>query len=185
MISLLCFLVALILLKLAMNISRLWQAKRYFRMYKDWLTKDTRIPIAEERAQVIRLFKEAGIEDGTLPFSEPDGFGYVSQGMASVFDNFPSNRENIEQVLIRMFLEAIGVYRTRALESINPLYWIEFVVFLPREVLKYLGVSAENLLSKIITLVWWVISSAIAFVFALYRPDVEALVKTILGRFLP
>ena len=154
-------------------------------MYRDWFTKDVRIPIAEERAQVIKLFKEAEVQDGTLPFVEPAGYGFVSQGVASVFDNFPSKREDIVQVTIRMFQEAIGVYRTRTLEAINPLYWIELVVFLPQKVLKYLGVSAESLLTRVITLLWWVTSVVAAFLFALYRPDVEALVKAILGKIFP
>ena len=90
----------------------------------------------------------------------------------------PVRREDIVRITLGMFHRAIGVYRSRMIETINPLYWIETIIFLPRQILNYLGVTPESVIIKIAQLIYWLA----AFVFGIYRFEVEEFVRGLLSK---
>lgn len=131
----------------------------------------------ESRAQVVRLFKGDGVKDSHVSVANHIGYGRLSIKEASVFDNFPNAREDFAYPTLAMFREAIGTYRSRMLEAFSPLYWLETLIHLPREVLGYLGVSAESVFVKAAQIVWWVMGTLLSLLFVLYRPEIRTVIS--------
>ncbi|KAA3659973.1 MAG: hypothetical protein DWQ10_07675 [Calditrichaeota bacterium] len=174
--NLLYIFVIIILLKLLFNISKYIQCKRYLKKYLDWLENQT-WRMTEYKSRVIKLLKDAEVKDSYVGFAEPLGLGQIQTGSLSVMSNFPNAREDIVSLMLTMFHQAIGVYRSRIKDSFNPLYWIEFVLTLPKQVFGYLGIPAESLITKIVQLLYWIIAAVTSILFALYKPEIGKLVR--------
>jgi hypothetical protein len=164
-----------ILLKIAINLSKWLRCARYRRRYVNSLGTDDRA-LREARSQVTALVKGAGLTDAVVPFVEFIGYGQLSHGNASVLANFPSALDGHVQSTIRMLDDAIGVYRTRALEALNPLFWIEFVIKLPQNALSYLGVPPEALITRILQVLYWILCLIAGLLHSVLKPDMEHLV---------
>lgn len=160
-----------------MNLSRYIQCKRLLAVYERYI-KEPKWTFVENQLQVINLFKGAGVEDSTVTHVEEIGYGNLQSSRPSVFKNMPVRREDIVRITLGMFHRAIGVYRSRMIETINPLYWIETIIFLPRQILNYLGVTPESVIIKIAQLIYWLA----AFVFGIYRFEVEEFVRGLLSK---
>jgi hypothetical protein len=170
----------LLLLKFFLNLSRFIRMNRYLRKYKKWhSSRDEKF--LESKGQVIRLLKEAGVNDARISVSQPVGPYQLQVIQASVLDNFPQLDRDMSSAAQRLMREAIGIYRARMLETFNPRYWIEFLIYLPREVLGFLGVPAEKLSVKISQLVWWIIATLLSLLVVLYRPEIKTVVSGWLG----
>ena len=166
----------LLLLKFVLNLTRYLRIKRYLTKYKKWLySRDMKF--LETKAQVVRLLKEADVKDGRVSVSQEVGYGHLQVAQVSILDNFPNLDQGISDGTQRMFYEAIGTYRARMLDTFNPLYWIESLIYLPRELLSYLGVPAESVVVKIGQVVWWILALALTTVLALYRPELRTFVE--------
>ena len=42
-----------------------------------------------------------------------------------------------------MFAESKGAYKAKLLETFNPLYWIELIIWLPKQLTLFLGLNNE------------------------------------------
>jgi hypothetical protein len=183
MINLLYLFLVIVGLKLLINLSKYIQCKRYRDKYFLWLAGSKKeLLLVEHKSQVIKLFKDAGVKDNVVGVAQPLGYGQIQVGGTSVFANFPHRREDIVKFTFNMFGEAIGVYRSRTLEAFNPLYWIEFIINLPKHSLSYLGVSPESVVIKIFQLIYWIAGVVVGFLFALYRPEIEKLVRDFISK---
>lgn len=170
-------LIALLALKFVINLSKFIRVKRYHKKYVEWLaTKDEKL--FESRAQVKRLLKEAGVQDSYVGVAEPIGYMQIRTANISVMDNFPNRRVDLVSITKGMFLEATGTYRSRMLETFNPLYWLEAAINLPKQILTYLGVSPESVVTKIAQLMWWFFGAAFGLVYAVYKTELEAIIRT-------
>lgn len=184
MMNLLYIFLVVLFLKVTVNASKYIQCKRYLEKYLDWIEKPD-WNLIEHKSKVINLFQGAGVPDSFAGVVEPMGFGQIRTANVSVMANFPNQREDFFFSTRAMFHQAIGVYRSRMIEAINPLYWIEFIINLPRQVLGYLGVAPESLVTKISQLIYWVIAAIFTFTFALYRSNIEQLVRDWLSKIVP
>lgn len=185
MINLLYIFLAIALFKLISNTIKYIQCKGLCDLYFKWLLRDPKAPIAEYTSQVVKLLKDAGVEDGFLPFVQPAGYGQLATGTTSVFANFPNRREDMATMTVKMFDQAKGVYRSRVWEAINPIYWIETIIYLPREMLKYLGVSSDNVGAKFLQVVYWIGGGITGVAFVWYRPDLKNFVDELVKRVFP
>jgi len=147
-----------------------------------WLTVKRTPKMLEKRAQVVALLKDAGVVDSYIGFAEPVGFMHVQTGNVSVLDNFPSAREDMATIINTMFLQAIGTFRSRIWQTFNPIFWIEFLINLPRHTLKYLGVSPDAVVVKLAQLIWWIACAVFGFLYALYKPELEANRKSVVNQ---
>jgi hypothetical protein len=95
---------------------------------------------------------------------------------ASVFQNFPSKSADHAMTAMRDFQDAMGIYRRRIFESFNPLYWINLVLFLPKNILGYVGFKTETALIKIFQLIWWLAG----IVFAIFKDDIFKYLKSVI-----
>ena len=95
-------------------------------------------------------------------FLEPIGFGRAQQQHMSALDNLTFLNIDILREGRTILTRAKGYYKVEALKSFNPLFWIEFIVFLPRELFKYFGFDINSksisIISKIIQIVYWLAS---------------------------
>ena len=186
MFSLLYIFLAIASLKFLLNLSKYLQCKHYLKKYHHFVTEDkTGWGFTESKPQIVKLFKGAGIQDSIIPHAEPVGWGHISTGHASVFSNMTRLRQDVVSLVLDMFHQAIGVYRARMIETFNPLYWVEFIINLPREILIYLGVSAGSVIVKISQLVYWISAFIMSFLFALYRTELEAFFRSWIDTFVP
>ena len=166
------------LYSLCLNLFRFFRCKHFLGEYYKWL-QGTELNLVESQSEVIELFKKAGIRDALVPHAAPMGYGQVLTGTVGVFVNFPSNRQDAAQIIINMFHRAIGIYRRRIWQSVNPFSWIEFIIYLPQNTLLFLGVSGPNLLTKIFQLIYWFVAVIFALAAAFYATESRAFLDRI------
>ena len=143
----------LILYSVSINWFHLRETNQLYSAYLEYIEK--RNPeFVENKHRILELFNKAGIQDKILPTSTFVGMGIKNYNY-SVHDNLEMVSEDTKRVVNYSFLEAIGVFRSRIKNAINPLYWIEFIFFLPKVVLNYLGVSAESIIVKFAQIIYW------------------------------
>jgi len=184
MLNLLYIFLAIVVVKFVMNFANLIQCSRYLDRYAQYV-KEPDWEFVEHKHQILNLLERAGVSDATVPLVEPVGFGYIRTGDVSVQENITVRRKDVVDSFIDMLHQAIGVYRSRMLETFNPLYWIEFIIHLPKQTLRYLGAAPESVVIKIAQLLYWAVSLVLCFLFALFRPEIESLIKGWLTRLTP
>ena len=173
---------AVIIYKAIANVIKLFRIKFYESEFKKYLA-DKPNHIEQYKLQTIKLFKEAGIADTYTPVSQPMGFNQIANMQASVFVNFPSNMLVIAKPALDMFQNAIGIYRSRMIDSFNPIYWIELIIFLPKNLLIYIGLDSEKIAFKLcnvlLTAIWWIASGLLIF----FKTDLLNITIEFLGSF--
>jgi len=84
---------------------------------------------------------------------------------------------------VEMVYEAIGFCRDRLLETFNPAYWIEAVIYLPRKMLAYVGLSPESLAARILQVIYWVLSAVWTLSYAAYNHQIGDLLRRSIKKF--
>jgi hypothetical protein len=74
----------------------------------------------------------------------------------------------------------LGIYRSRILETFNPLYWVEFVVCLPKHIITYLGVSPESTVIRIVQVLYWVFAPFLSLLYALFKAEIDQFLKDLI-----
>lgn len=149
----------LILYKAIFNFFHWVELKVLFGKYIKSFENDSYLDIvSENKLHIIDLIKKTGVPDSHVSIVQPLGFGKISTSSVSVLQNLENHREDIVGLNYQKFNNAIGEYKRRALESINPLFWISSIINLPRLSFEYLGVKPESVIIKIFQLIWWIIA---------------------------
>lgn len=174
MLNLIYLFAAVVLFKVFTNLNKYYKCKRYLSKYQEYI-ENPNWEFDEYKVEMVKLLQEAGIQDSYVGHVAPMGFGMVQTANMSVFSYLSGRREDIISLVTMKFHQAIGVYRSRLWEALSPFYWIETLVYLPRSVLRYLGVSADNIGAKLLTVVYWISSAAFVF----YRTDLKAFLEEI------
>jgi len=167
--------VCILSIKVVINLAKLLQCKRIQKKYNKWLKNPT-WDLIEYKSRIQKLWKDAGVKDCSLPLVEPVGLGQVMTASFSVMNSFPNLRNDSVNLTISMFHEAIGTYRTRMLETLNPLFWIEFIFQIPRKILVYIGVSDKSIGVRIIEIIYWTSATILVF-YTIYRNEINSIVK--------
>jgi hypothetical protein len=176
--------IAILFIKIILNLSKFLQCKYLLNKYIHWL-KDTSLSLVEKKSKVISLIKGVGVSDSCVPYIAPVGYGKLVTNELSVLNNFPSNRRDIFELTREKFHDAIGVYRRRILQTFNPLFWIETVIFLPKKILVYLGVkNSESVVIKLLQIVWWGFGILIAVLIAVYQQELAIKIKPFIQNIL-
>ncbi len=82
-----------------------------------------------------RLVEESGNAPGDLGAIQPAGYGYVHSQTYSVLQNWLLKSEGIVPLVSTALIQAQGHYKDERNRNLNPLSWIEYLVFLPRHVI--------------------------------------------------
>ncbi len=177
-------LLAIVSVKLLLNLAKYFRCKRYLSLYFDWLDEKKKVgwKLTEKKPQVMQLFKDSGIGDSFRPHAEPIGYGLIQPAALSVHSNFPSNRKDMVNITVSMFHQAIGTFNARAIEAINPLYWIETIIMLPRAALTYVGIKPEHVSVKILQLTYWIAGVTITALYGFFKPELYDSIGKIINR---
>jgi hypothetical protein len=131
----------------------------YVKKYRHYLDNHRDWYITRNRQSIVDLLTKANVEDCFLPHVEPIGYGQIQTGSISVFKNLAMLRVDVCGVVGQYLIEAQGVFKSRMLNSFNPIFWLEFVIFLPKNLLSYLGFKSEGTFVKLLQIAWWCIAA--------------------------
>ena len=92
--------------------------------------------IQEHQIEIKRVTLKTGIQDQRMSYMEPLGLGYAQSQSITSLDNLLMLNPEVMGSAKEIIKRAKGFYKIQALKSFNPLFWIEFFVFLPKELLK-------------------------------------------------
>lgn len=155
----LAFFIILVIYKSLSNLLKYLRVKKLYKEYYAWLAEqDKEDTFTTHRNEILQLFKNAGVKDSYIPMTQPMGYGQIAQFSASVFNNLTHKNKHIAASVDEKFLEVIGIYRKRCIDSFNIFYWIDLIIWLPKSVINYLGLSSENIFTKTTQLLWWLIT---------------------------
>jgi hypothetical protein len=177
MIKFLFLAIAVLLFKFINNLVEYLRCKRYLDEYYEYLEGGSAFEFEKFVPRLLELFENAGIEDKSFPLVQPAGYGRVFTGEASIFSNITHKRKDIVASVVQMFHRAIGVYHSRMLETFNPLYWVRSIVYLPKQILSYLGVSSESTVVRILQVAYWLTVPVIGWVYALFKTEIDQFMK--------
>ena len=166
------YLLAIPAYKIISNFYDYRRIKQIHDNYIEWLATGKKIDsLFESQALFKKLLEKANVKESYLPVCQPVGLGRAVQYNASVKEQFPSRIHDFALQINKMFYEAEGVFLARAKEAFNPLYWIDFVIFLPKHFMAYLGADTEKLLTKILQAVYFLVAGIWSLLQQLY-PDI-------------
>lgn len=130
-------------------------------------------------SEIKMVFKKANIEDKRIGYAEPIGFGQIRTGAANIMDNLFTNNNNFFAGNCQLFNDAIGTFRRRIFENFSPVFWIESLIFLPKNVFQYLGVKADSIFIKIFQILYWLIG----VLYTIYSNQINSLIQDFLSNF--
>lgn len=170
---------AIVAFKATSNFIKYKRCQKLSKMHLEWLA-DKSDKFTQYKGEILSLFKGAGISDSMVPVTQPTGYGQIASFNASLYLNFPSKVAAFAAGIADKFDQAVGIYRQRYLESFNPLYWIETILFLPKHLLQYIGISSDRIAFKLCnilcTFVWWLIGALFIF----FGPQLKQFVLSLL-----
>jgi hypothetical protein len=159
LISIVLIVIVIFLLRGAYNFSKMISTYKVRKKYEEWMF-EKKHNVFNLEPRIKKLLLDAKIEDHSVPYTKPlaimGGNLFYSKGRYSVFSNISANNKKINTIVVQKLLQAYGIYRYRAIESINPIFWIETIILLPKKVLNYLNVKS-NLVKDIIQILYWII----------------------------
>ena len=165
--------------------SKWLQSKKYYVYYQKYGKGQYDFSsLKQNQHQVIKLFKDAGIKDIVCPVAGSLGMGQVATSNISIFSNVFIKDKYVKNIVIGMFEQAIGVYFSRIKETFNPIYWIETSIYLPKNMFSYLGVDSESVVIKIFQILYWTIVIIITSIYALYKNELDPIIKNIIEYIL-
>ena len=161
----------IILFKIIYNFYYYILIKRYFKKYHEYIKDQKGWYIQGHRQNIIKIFQKANLKDIQISNVEPVGLGYVNTNPISLFANIAALREDIASGVVKYFMESQYVFRNRIIEAVNPFYWIESLIYLPKIILKYLGVGVDSIIIKVFQILWWAIVFASTIIGILFNKD--------------
>ena len=137
----------------------LWAIKRYRNQYAGYLDalsvdendwRQSFDKLNESQTEIVRLFEQANLAPKNISVVERMGYGYIKAGHVRAWNHLTNIRIDIVDSNQKSFHEAIGYFRARRNETFSIVYWIECLVFWPRNLLAYLGLGKDSALVKIL-----------------------------------
>ena len=111
------------------------------------------------------------------------GYGKLASFKASIAENFPSRLADFASVTQETLLQIQGIFKKRCWETFNPLYWLNLLIYLPQNLLQYLGFCGKNIFTKLLQLLWWIIGIFTAAATQLYPDLCRQIVEQVLQKF--
>lgn len=158
---------SLMVLRLVINAYKLRRIKKLYQLYHNYI-RNANWDFVQCKQEIVSLFKEAGLKDSSVLHQEFLGYGRFANMQMSVFSNITILREDIVGIVQISFNEAIGVYKKRRNDSLNPIFWLEFIFKMPQYLLEFFGVLPEKIAVKVILVIYWIA----ALVFGLAKYDI-------------
>jgi hypothetical protein len=93
---------------------------------------------------------------------------------------YPTDDANYAIAILQILQQTVSVYKSRLAEAINPLYWINVVIFLPRTILEYLGAKGTGLGTKVLQLIYWICGT----VLAIWKDEIFSFIRDLMSRVI-
>ena len=133
--------------------------------------------LLEYKSEIIDLFQKANVKDKIVVYTEPVGYGYISNSNVSVFNNIQLKDDRFVARIINSFDESISVFKYRCKQCFNPIYWIQTLIYLPKHIFEFLGLDTSTLVSKILQLIYWILG----FIYGIYNNQIDQFIQKILS----
>ena len=171
--------ICIICIKILVNWRKLIQCRRFYKFYMNYLANKNQefsgyIPIIK------KLFYDAKLKESWLSYTELAGYGFVETGKLNLFDNMHLKRQDVVDLINVCFKQAITVFKQNIEDAINPLYWLDFIVFLPRHIATYLNVSPGKVGIKIFQIIWWLLN----IIYVIFRNEFNSLFKSLIEKLI-
>lgn len=116
-------------------------------------------------SDIKRSVKGAGVNDNIRTYMEPVGLGYAQQKSMSTLDNMLFRNIEFLTGARDLMKRAKGYYQVEMIKCFNPLYWIEFIVFLPKHIINYFNFESKSKsnIINIIQIIYWVLTIIISY----------------------
>lgn len=116
--------------------------------------------LTENITKIRRVVGKSGISDRNFSYMEAKGFGYVAEENFTTLDNLLYLNADVQNSAVLILGRARGHFKNEAIRSLNPLYWLEVLLYLPKYFVSASGVDASSKLAdtgiKVIQIVYWV-----------------------------
>lgn len=132
----------IIITKLINSYYKLYRINKIYNMYTQWLSNDDS-PYIICRYKVELEELASVTKPKIIHYIHPLDQTYISKGYASAIDQFPTKRQDFSSAIIQIIEESIGYYRYQISQSINPIYWIELIIWFPKKFINFLGLNNE------------------------------------------
>lgn len=180
------FLLIIPILKFLINLSHWNFIRRVINHHNDWLaglsdssdenTKKTSKKAAEwiqaHTDEITRVYLRTGRKKPIESFMEPIGYGSVQEQRLNVLDNLLYQNEQILRRARDCLFIAKGYFLTQTKQSLNPIYWLEILFYLPSSLVSASGIETTSKFAeagiKIAQLIYW----ALIVLLVLTRPDI-------------
>lgn len=128
--------------------SRIWYLERMRLRWKATVTASDEAEHLDHedmpRLQRVLIEARVGIEGVKWPITEPAGYGFVAQREMSLVDNLCYQNEEVAIIANAKFGQAIGAYRMRRNDTLNPIQWVIALWNLPRGIAMSLGADEDG-----------------------------------------
>jgi hypothetical protein len=117
--------------------------------------------IESNTAEITRVYELTGRGKPLHSFMDAAGYGFVKQQQLNLLENLLfQNTELLQQARSRL-LFAKGYFLTNAKQSLNPLFWLEVLFFLPKAIFSASGIESSSKVMdiglKIAQIIYWLL----------------------------
>ncbi|EKO3608673.1 hypothetical protein M6C35_003655 [Vibrio metschnikovii] len=122
--------------------------------------------------EITRVYSLTGRDQPIESYMDTAGYGHVQQKRLNILENLLFQNSDVIQQGRSCLEIAKGYFWTNAMHSINPIYWIEVIFFLPKVIMSASGIDATNKIAdigvKVVQILYWLAVVA-AFIF---KPEI-------------
>lgn len=169
--------------KILLNFIALCKIKKFHSIYVNYIEKikkpewtEIREKILQNKTDIIQILAKCGLKDFGVFTTTPTGYGHVEHKQVSILQNLQYvgqiNEVNIPSTIDLYLIQAKGILKKRIIEALNPLYWINTLIFLPQNIITYLGFSQDNkkteAITRVINIIYWILVILIPFLMQLF-----------------
>lgn|GEM_PF-2676543 len=133
--------------------------------------KPTEARLQAVSSSIVHLIKITGQSKQTIPVVEAMGFGKLASMKIHPIDNLFNLREDVASANYGLIQKAVSKCRANAINTFNPIYWIEFIIYLPVNVLGYIGLKKDGGIVKLFQVVWWLFAASATIIGVVFNKE--------------
>lgn len=100
-------------------------------------------------SKINRVVKLSGREAPIRSFMDAVGYGHVQEKQINLLDNLLFQNREVLSGARNVLHVAKGHFYTNAISSLNPIFWLETIFFLPRSIASASGIELTNKLTEL------------------------------------
>lgn len=139
---------------------------------------DAPLDFVQIKTELKYVVEKSNITNRLIPISRAIGNGQICNYSVDLIEAFPNKDRCFVVNTTFMLEEAIGCFKFRMKQAVNPFYWFELVIFAPKNLMKYLGIKDFNsvsikILNLIFTFIWWMFCVLVTY----FKSDILNTIK--------